>query len=271
MAEKLSAQHAVPRGTEATRGSISRRALLKAAGAAAAGAAVGAGFAPPARAESRPRIHPLDHAASGGTLPLIAIRDKVYFPGMIFPLFVGRPRSVAAVEEAQAQDGYLLLVAQKQMHVDAPGPEDLYEMGTVVDLVQTLNLPDGTIRLMVEGVARARIQEYLHADPFYWVRTEILTEPIAGEIDAEAEIRDVAARFAKFVAESRNIPPEALINAMQIDEPGRLADTITGYLPVPVSAQQEILEAVDPRERLLRLRALLDLEVEIQQGLAASR
>jgi ATP-dependent Lon protease len=257
MLEKRSSKNAAPQGTESSHAGISRRALLKAVGAAAAGAAVGGGFASAARAETRPRLHPPEHAASGGTLPLIALRDKVYFPGMIFPLFVGRDRSVAAVAEAQAQDGYLLLVAQKQMHVDAPEPEDLYEMGTVADVMQVLKLPDGTLRLMAEGVARARIQEYLHADPFYWVRAELLTELKAGEIDAEAEIRDVSARFAQFVEARRNVPPEALMNAMQIDEPGRLADTITGYLSVPVSAQQEILEAVDPRERLRRLSALL--------------
>jgi ATP-dependent Lon protease len=260
MADTPTPKRPVTTRSEISRPGISRRALLKAAGAAAAGAAVGGGFTSAAHAQVGQPVYRPEHAASGGTLPLVPIRDKVYFPGMIFPLFVGRDRSVAAVAEAQAQDGYLLLVAQKQMNVDAPGPEDLYEMGTVANVMQVLSLPDGTIRLMVEGVARARIQEYLHADPFYWVRAELLPEPKAGEINAEAEIRDVAARFAQFVEARRNIPPEALINVMQIDEPGRLADKITGYLPVPVSAQQEILATLEPRERLRRLGAFLDQE-----------
>src|SRR5437588_4522702 len=100
-------------------------------------------------------------------IPLMPIREAVYFPHAIFPLFVGRDKSVRALEEARGQDRYILLVAQKQMAVDDPQPEDVYEMGTVAEIMQVLNLPDATVRVMLEGTARVRIKEFLQTDPFY--------------------------------------------------------------------------------------------------------
>src|SRR5713226_237215 len=107
-------------------------------------------------------------------IPLMPIREAVYFPHMIFPLFVGRDKSVRALEEARGQDRYILLVAQKQMAIDDPQPEDVYEMGTVAEIMQVLNLPDATVRVMLEGTARVRIKEFLQTDPFYRVRVEVL-------------------------------------------------------------------------------------------------
>jgi ATP-dependent Lon protease len=196
-------------------------------------------------------------------LPLLPIRDKVYLPHMIFPLFVGRDKSVRALEEARAQDRYILLVAQKQMAVDDPQPEDVYEVGTVAEVMQVLNLPDGTVRVMLEGAARVKVLEYLQTDPFYRVRVEVLPEDEDKGVEAEALIRSVTAQFQQVVELGKNIPPEALINVMNIDEPGRLAYTITSYLPLKVEAQQEILETISARERLEKLSLSLKKETEI--------
>jgi ATP-dependent Lon protease len=198
------------------------------------------------------------------TLPLLPIRDKVYFPHMIFPLFVGRDKSVRALEEARAQDRYILLVAQKQMAVDDPQPEDVYEVGTVAEVMQVLNLPDGTVRVMLEGTARVRVLEYLQTDPFFRVRVEVLQEEGPADVETEALVRSVTSQFQQVVELGKNIPPEALINVMNIDDAGRLADTITPYLtPLKVEAQQEILETISPRERLEKLSVFLKKETEI--------
>src|SRR5262249_37346245 len=155
-----------------------------------------------------------------------------------------------ALEEARAQDRYILLVAQKQMAVDDPQPEDVYDVGTVAEVMQVLNLPDGTVRVMLEGAARVRVKEYVQTDPCYRVRVEVLPEDEDKGVEAEALIRSVTAQFQQVVELGKNIPPEALINVMNIDEPGRLAYTITSYLPLKVEAQQEILETISARERL---------------------
>jgi ATP-dependent Lon protease len=196
-------------------------------------------------------------------LPLLPIRDKVYFPHMIFPLFVGRDKSVRALEEARAAERYILLVAQKQMAVDDPQPEDVYDIGTVAEVMQVLNLPDGTVRVMLEGAARVRVLEYTQTDPFYRVRIEVLPEEEDKGVEAEALIRSVTQQFQQVVELGKNIPPEALINVMNLDEPGRLADTITPFLPLKVEAQQEVLETVAPRERLEKLSLFLKKETEI--------
>jgi ATP-dependent Lon protease len=196
-------------------------------------------------------------------IPLMPIRDAVYFPHSIFPLFVGRDKSVRALEEARAQDRYILLVAQKQMAVDDPQPEDVYEIGIVAEIMQVLNLPDGTVRVMLEGTTRVRILEYLQTDPFYRVRIQPLVEDNSRSVEAEALMRSVVTQFQQVVELGKNIPPESLIQVMNIDDPSRLADTITPFLPLKVEAKQEILETVDARERLEKLSVLLQKETEI--------
>jgi ATP-dependent Lon protease len=196
-------------------------------------------------------------------LPLLPIRDKAYFPHMIFPLFVGRDKSVRALEEARGQDRYILLVAQKDVAIDDPQPEDLYEMGTVVEIMQVLNLPDATVRVMLEGAARVRIREYLQTEPFYRVRVEVLPEDDEKSLETEALMRSVTAQFHQVVELGKQIPPEALITVMNIDEPGRLADTITPYLSLKIDAQQDLLETISPTERLEKLNILLKKETEI--------
>jgi RNA polymerase sigma factor (sigma-70 family) len=198
-------------------------------------------------------------------LPLLPIRDKVYLPNMIFPLFVGRAKTVAALREAAATHHAVFLVAQRQMYVDEPTPDDLYTMGVTGRVLQLLELPDGSIRVMIEAVARARITEYLkyqQTEPFFEVRAETLPEPSepvadAGTLAQEAEAALRAAEFRLL-----KIPREAfthLANLTNVETPevGKIADTLTPYLPIPVAAQQEVLETLSPRDRLRKLIELL--------------
>jgi len=196
-------------------------------------------------------------------LPLLPIRDSVYFPHSIFPLFVGRDKSVRALEEARSQDRYILLVAQKQMAIDDPAPEDIYEVGTVAEVMQVLNLPDGTVRVMLEGQSRVRITEYLQTEPFFRVRVEVLAEVEERTVEVEALMRSVIAQFQQVVELGKEIPPEALVQVVNIDEPGRLADTVIPYLRLKPDQRQELLETVDVRDRLDKLNFILKKESEI--------
>ena len=198
------------------------------------------------------------------SLPLLPIRDQVYFPHMIFPLLVGREKSVRALEEAAAQDRHILIVTQKNIHVEEPGPEDLYDVGIVVDIMQVLRIPDGTVRVMLEGLERCRIVKFQQTEPYY--RVEVAPVPIEEkkDIEHEALMRNVMSQFEHIVNISKNIQPEALINVMNTEEPGRLADVITPYLrQMRVEAQQEILEMTDVGERLRALSLVLKKESEI--------
>jgi ATP-dependent Lon protease len=195
-------------------------------------------------------------------IPLMPIREAVYFPHAIFPIFVGRDKSVRALEEARCQDRYILLVAQKE-NVDDPQPEDLFEIGVVAEIMQVLNLPDNTVRVMLEGNARVKIVEYLQSDPFYRVRIQPLPEEDEKSVEAEALMRSVVTQFQQVVELGKNVPPESLIQVMNIDEPGRLADTIVPFLPLKVEAKQEILETLGARERLEKLSVILKKETEI--------
>lgn len=196
-------------------------------------------------------------------LPLLPIRDSVYFPHNIFPLFVGRDKSVRALEEARTQDRYILLVAQRQMAIDDPVPEDIYEVGTVAEVMQVLNLPDGTVRVMLEGQARVKILEYLQTDAFFRVRVEVLPEIEERTVEVEALMRSVISQFQQVVELGKEIPPEALVQVVNIDEPGRLADTIIPYLRLKVEQRQELLETLSVRDRLDNLNSILKKESEI--------
>jgi ATP-dependent Lon protease len=196
-------------------------------------------------------------------LPLLPLRDQVWFPHNIFPLFVGRDKSVKALEEARGQDRYILLVAQRQLSVDDPLPEDLYNVGIVAEVVQVLNLPDGTLRVMLEGVARVRIEEFVQTEPYFVARISELPEAEQRSVEAEALMRSVTGQFQQVVEMGKNVPPEALITVLNIDEPDRLVDTIVPYLSVKVETKQDLLETDGTLERLEKLSVILKKEVEI--------
>jgi len=196
-------------------------------------------------------------------LPVLPIRDQVIYPHMIMPLFVGREKSVRALDDALEHGHHILLVTQKSVDVDDPQPDDLYAVGTVGESMQTLRLPDETVRVVIEGIVRVRILEYVQTEPFYKARVEVLGEPARAGIEVEALMRSVVAQFERCINLGKNIPPEALENARGVDEPGRLTDLIAGFLDLKVPVKQEILEIIDPLKRLERIAEHLNHEIEI--------
>jgi ATP-dependent Lon protease len=196
-------------------------------------------------------------------LPVLPIRDQVIYPHMIMPLFVGREKSVRALDDALEHGHHILLVTQKSVDVDDPKPEDLYTVGTVGESMQTLRLPDDTVRVVIEGIVRVRVIEYVQTEPFFKARVEVLGEPARTGVEIEALMRSVIAQFERCINLGKNIPPEALDNAKGVDEPGRLTDLIAGFLDLKVPVKQEILEIVDPLKRLERIAEHLSHEIEI--------
>jgi len=197
------------------------------------------------------------------TLPLLPVRDNVYFPHMLFPLFVGREKSVRALEEATAARRYILLVAQRDMTVEDPDPEDMFRVGVVAEALQILKVPDGTVRVMLEGLERVQILRFLQEEPFFRVQVRPLRSRQVRSLEVEALMRSITSQFEQLVNNGRNVPPEVLINVINIDDPGKLADTITPYLPLRVEQKQEILETTDVQERLEKLSLILKKELEI--------
>jgi ATP-dependent Lon protease len=197
-------------------------------------------------------------------LPLLPIRDNVHFPNLIFPLFVGREKSVQALDEAGSGSQHILLVAQKQMGTEDPEPDDLYEVGLVAEIMQILKVPDGTVRVMLEGIARARITRYTQTEPFFRAEIEPLAPTDSHSLEGEALMRSVMAQFEQIVNTGKNIPPESIVSMLNIEDPGRLADNVAWHMPsLRVEIKQELLEILDPEERLQKLGVLLTKEFEI--------
>ncbi|GAB4465851.1 MAG: endopeptidase La [Armatimonadaceae bacterium] len=200
-----------------------------------------------------------------GVFPLVPIRDNVYFPHMLFPLFIGRDRSVKAVETAMEQgERFILLAAQRQVMTEDPEPEDIYTVGVIAEVTQLLKMPDNAIRVVLEAGERVRLAQYLQTAPYMLVRTEPL-EPIPDEAPLEVEglLRLAVQQFEKLVSESKNIPPEALVSVMNLAEPDHVADAVIPYLNLRVDQKQELLETLPVRERLEKLIAILHREQEI--------
>jgi len=199
------------------------------------------------------------------TLPLLPVRDIVVYPYMMTHLFVGRRKSVLALEETiTLKEGrFIVLAAQKGQEIDDPGPADLHSMGTVAECVQMLKLPDGTIRVVIEGLARARLLEFVQADPYLRVKIQIIPEAEEHTIEAEALMRNVLSQFERASNLRKDIPQEALDNARHTDEPARLADVVAMYYPLKVEARQQVLESLSAKERLEALGELLNKEIEI--------
>ena len=196
-------------------------------------------------------------------LPLIPLRDVVVFPHMVIPLFVGREKSIAALEEAMAGERDILLAAQKEAKINDPAPGDIYTMGTVGAIIQLLKLPDGTVKVLVEGKRRARIRAFLSTDRYFLAQAEELDEPPVDTPEARALMRTTLEGFAQYVKLNKKLPSELVGSAETIEEPGRLADTIAAHLSVKTTAKQELLEIVDPVKRLERLYELMQAEAEV--------
>ncbi|MDI7247351.1 MAG: endopeptidase La [Bacillota bacterium] len=202
-------------------------------------------------------------ARSKDLVPLLPLRGVIVFPYMTVPLDVGRDRSVAALEDAMMNDRLILLAAQKQAKVNEPAPKEIHEVGTISEVKQLARYPDGTIRVLVEGVQRARIAEYIQADPFYKVRVEPMEVSERMTKETEALMRSVLGYFESYVRIGKKIPPEILSSVQTIDDPGRLADDIAAHLPLRTEDKQKVLEAASPRQRLESLCAILLKEMDI--------
>jgi ATP-dependent Lon protease len=198
-------------------------------------------------------------------LPLLPLRDVVVFPHMVIPLFVGRPKSIKALEAAMEQGKSIMLAAQKAAAKDEPSAEDIYEIGCIANILQMLKLPDGTVKVLVEGAQRARIQKITELDSHFTAElTPIESEP-GDEAEVEAMRRAIVQQFDQYVKLNKKIPPEILTSLAGIDDAGRLADTIAAHLPLKLEQKQVILEIFDVAKRHEHLLGQLEGELDILQ------
>jgi ATP-dependent Lon protease len=204
--------------------------------------------------EEGPRTEPL---------PLLPLRDIVVFPYMVVPLFVGRAKSIHALEEAMGKDRELLLCAQREAAEDEPAEEDIYKIGTLGTIVQLLRLPDGTVKVLVEGKARAEITRFVSSEPHFSCEVAMLGDTGEPGVEVDALVRTIHTGFESYVRLNKKVPPEALNTVTAISEPGRLADTIVAHLNLKLSERQELLEAISPGKRLEEVYARMQAEIEV--------
>ncbi len=202
---------------------------------------------------------------SSETYPVLPLRDIVVFPHMIVPLFVGREKSVRALENVMESDKQILLVTQKSPAADDPNPDEIYAVGTVASILQLLKLPDGTVKVLVEGFGRATIESFVDNPDFFEARISVHDEDVPPEEDTEALMRSVISHFEQYVKLNRKIPPETLVSINQIDEAGKLADTIAAHLALKIAEKQELLEIDLAHERLERIYAFMESEISVMQ------
>lgn len=198
-------------------------------------------------------------------LPLLPLRDVVVFPHMVIPLFVGRPKSIKALEAAMESGKHILLVAQKSAAKDEPTLDDLYRVGSVASILQMLKLPDGTVKVLVEGNQRAKVSEFFDGNEYFSAQADVIPPEAENDNETEAMMRSVFAQFDQYVKLNKKIPPEILTSLASIDEAGRLADTIAAHLPLKLEQKQQVLEMFPVHERLEHLLGLLDAEIDILQ------
>src|SRR6187402_2638942 len=196
-------------------------------------------------------------------LPLLPLRDVVVYPHMVTPLFVGRQKSIEALEIAMAADKHVLLVAQKNPALDDPKAEDLYSVGTIASILQLLKLPDGTVKVLIEGKERAQIEKIEDMDTYFRAQAEPLEEIGVTGSEAHAMVTAAVAQFEQYVSLSKKVPSEVITSLSGIDDPGRLTDTISAHMSLELPQKQAILEIVDVRSRLNHLLALMDTEVDV--------
>src|SRR5215213_87797 len=196
------------------------------------------------------------------TLPIVPLRDVVVFPHMMMPFVIGRPSSTRALEHALGKDKRIFLAAQHDASTDDPRPDDIYTMGCVANVVQSLKLPDGNIKVLVEGVERARAVEWKEDKGFFRVVVKVLPRQKEMPADIEETMTRVVSLFEQYVKLSNNLHYDAMIAAVRVDDPGRLADTIAAHLLVGVDEKQNLLEIVSPVERLNRIAGILEIEVD---------
>lgn len=216
------------------------------------------------RVERQPVENGLDQNLQNiDVLPLLALRGMLVFPYMTVPLDVGRERSVSALEDAMMSDRLIVLAAQKEARDADPDPDSIHAVGTLAEVKQLAKVSEGTIRILVEGIARVQISEYVQNDPHFKIRVSVVDETSCADTEAEALMRTALQHFEEYVKLNRKTPSEILVSVSSIEEPGRLADDIASHLSLKIEQKQAILECLSPRRRLEKVCALLMKEVEI--------
>ncbi len=207
----------------------------------------------------------MSEASNVTIFPVLPLRDIVVFPHMIVPLFVGRDKSVKALEDVMDDDKQILLAAQKNAGEDDPSVEDIYTVGTIGTVLQLLKLPDGTVKVLVEGSQRARITRYTDNQDFFQAEAELIVEDVKEDKDLEALSRSVISQFEHYIKLNKKIPNEVLVSLNQIDDPSKLSDTISSHLALKISEKQELLELLSPGERLEKAFSFMESEIGVLQ------
>jgi len=210
-------------------------------------------------------VKTLDKSIPEQIYPVLPLRDIVVFPGMIVPLFVGREKSVRALEEVMRDDKHILIVTQKNAHDDDPTPDDIYSTGTIGSVLQLLKLPDGTVKILVEGLDRAQLKEFVQTEDYFLARAEIVEEPDYESVEIEALARSTISEFENYVKLNKKISAETVGAVTQIDDNCKLADTIASHLVIKINEKQELLSAGSVAERLERILVLMESEIGVLQ------
>ena len=211
------------------------------------------------------QVRPSDKPGHSDTMAVLPLRDIVVFPHMIVPLFVGREKSVRALEAVMKDDKQILLVAQKNASQDDPSVEDIYRIGTVSTILQLLKLPDGTVKVLVEGGRRAKIISFKETESFFEAKTEPMPDVAGEKKDLEALGRTVVSQFEQYIKLNKKIAPEVLVSLNQIDEPSKLADTVASHLNLKIPDKQDLLEIAKTSERLERVFGHMESEIGVLQ------
>ncbi|MEJ2668700.1 MAG: endopeptidase La [Gammaproteobacteria bacterium] len=198
-------------------------------------------------------------------LPLLPLRDVVVYPYMVIPLFVGREKSIQALDAAMSGDKRIMLVSQKNASEDAPDLEDIYDVGTVATILQLLKLPDGTVKVLVEGNERARVDHFVEHEHYLASHVVVMQGDPLSDRELEVLTRSLLAQFEQYVKLSKKVPPEVLSSVSSIEEPGRLGDTVAAHLALKLEEKQKILEMVDLQERLEYLMVMMEAEIDLLQ------
>ncbi|ETT51751.1 endopeptidase La [Paenibacillus odorifer] len=205
----------------------------------------------------------MTNKTKGRRFPLLPLRGLLVYPSMVLHLDVGREKSVRALEKAMVEDNLILLCSQSEVNIEEPGQDDIFRVGTVANVRQMLKLPNGTIRVLVEGVERAEIINYIDNDEYYEVMARELPEDVDSDQECDALMRTVLNQFEHYITLSKKVTPETLAAVSDIEEPGRLADVITSHLSLKIKDKQEILETIDVSKRLEKLLDILNNEREV--------
>src|SRR6516162_4050183 len=214
---------------------------------------------------SDPKSRPLPAPGESHEFPVLPLRDIVVFPHMIVPLFVGREKSIRALEEVVKHDRFILLATQIDAAAEDPTTDAIYKTGVLATVLQLLKLPDGTVKVLVEGLARARIAEYTRTEDYYEAKAQVLEEEIGNRVEAEALARSVAGDFESYAKLNKKVSPEVVQSVGQIEDYSKLADTVASNLAVKVSDKQAALEMLSVSKRLEKVMGLMESEVSVLQ------